>query len=132
MPSHFYTQLYGPPGPPPPHVYGYSKSVEGLKFGFYEEYFKDGNEEHINACLKAVEFLKSRGSEIVDFTQPHLRLLAYAHSASISHGMAFGQMQDYQGLRSDIEPQTEILLGISKHFKNNFNSLRSGSAVQQF
>ena len=114
-PNHFYSQLYGGNGcaPPVPHLHAFTSTsdLSGVRLGMFREWFSDASPAIVNACDRAVDFLVSRGAEVVPIAIPHLKELSMAHGLKISSEFALGHGLHYWGYMPGSKGKMELEAG---------------------
>lgn len=112
----FYSQLYdgGVHGPPLPHLSGFDSidDLSDVRLGIYPEWFNDSDEKVRTRCYEVVDFLKSKGAQIVEIQIPHLQAVLISQGLKIASEFAAGWDSKFHNTPDSLEPNTRITVGI--------------------
>jgi Asp-tRNA(Asn)/Glu-tRNA(Gln) amidotransferase A subunit family amidase len=116
--GHFYSELYGSSGLPPPHTAGFrdTQDLSDVRLGFFEEWFNDADSRVTAVCRQSLAALEARGATLVPVSIPHLHWLAMAHSMKIASEFALGFDYEYHHAFDLLEPNSKVTVGIGKSF----------------
>lgn len=113
--THFYSQLYGASGPPPPHLDAFEDTeLKGVNLGVFWDFFEDADTETVAMCKCVVSFLEEKGATIVPISIPHISLLSLAHGFGISSEFSAAEDRGYHNHLSTFEAGTSIQLSLGR------------------
>mmetsp|Transcript_14535 Transcript_14535/g.24120 ORF Transcript_14535/g.24120 Transcript_14535/m.24120 type:complete len:438 (-) Transcript_14535:188-1501(-) len=114
--GHFYSELYGSSGLPPPHTKDFDRvqDLSDVRLGFFEEWFFDSDPRVADMCRQSLAALEARGAVLVPISIPHLHWLALAHSMKISSEFALGFDYEYHHEFELLEANSKVTVGIGK------------------
>lgn len=112
--SSFFQRLYGSSPMPKPHYYGFNvvEDLNDVRLGFFEEWATDCDGEVQSRCYEAIDFLRSRGAQIVPIKIPHLEIMSLAHGCSISVNFTSGHEEHLIKDPRSLLPATRIQLAL--------------------
>lgn len=115
-PDHFYNKMYDGAflGVPKHHLTGWEQveDLSGVRLGVYPSWFNDVPDDIRERTLATIEFLKSRGAEVVEINIPHLMVMTFAHAMKIATEFAKGFDIHYSKPTYYLEPNTMITVGV--------------------
>ena len=97
---------------PKVHLHNYinpPKLLHDIRIGYFKSHVQDSEPSTLRATIKAIEYYKSLGAEIVEIELPHLQEIHLAHALTIS-------VEIYTYLK----PYYESGFGPGPNHKNNF------------
>ncbi|GLE06043.1 hypothetical protein PINS_up015254 [Pythium insidiosum] len=92
-----------------------TKSLNGLKVGYFAEYVNHSAPEVSAAVRGALTKLKALGAELVETKLDHLLPIQMAHALTITSEMA-QNLDKYYSRWSELSPEVETILTFARHY----------------
>lgn len=114
---------------PPVHLHSYISnfsdnqlawdSLKGVRIGVFNEHIEDSKPTVYAATLRAIEYYRSHGAEIVPITIPHLGEIHLAHGVTITTEMFSIMDRHYHSSNFNrMCPETRVSLAIGKSWSS--------------
>ncbi|KAL3935329.1 MAG: hypothetical protein SGBAC_009128 [Bacillariaceae sp.] len=101
---------------PPVHLKSFSDDVKGLKIGVFEPLFNDAHPDIVDMSWKAVNYLESRGAEVVMVTLPHMQEIKMAHAVTVTTEMSSGYAKYFDKHMTKFTPESRVNFTLGQSF----------------